>query len=741
MKIAIVVSAVLLGISSVAYGQNAQRTIPLVGSPLEPINSGNPVPISGSITASLAGFTPSGSYASPLSVSNSSANVALPTGTVVAVYNVGSTAAYCKLGTTNAVTATTSDDYVPSNSAVGYTVGSNTYIACITASSTTTINVSGGSGLLTGFGGGGSGGGGGGGAVYGPTAAGSAAANPPVLLGGTIDGTATGNVDNLKVSGGLAFVNAAQPTAANLNATVVGTGTFAVQATLQASATTAIGKVDPNTIATWGLFATTQNVTAPTNAWLGGCQFTTAPTTITSTNVSPVQCDNANNMLVNVKTSVLPTGAASSANQTNATQKTQVVDGSGNVIASTSNALNVQCANCSGSGVSTADAATFTAGTSLFAGTGGQFTSGGATACVTGHQCEAAITADRSLFVNLADLAGTALGAPSNYGTSPGAVAVQGVNAFITNAPNVTNTGTFAVQATLQASATTAIGKVDPNTIGNWGLAASTQNGTTPTNGALVMGQFNTSPTTITSGNVSPLQMDSAGNLLVNIKAGAGSGGTALADGATFTIGTTSETPAACTYVSGGITVTSGKSSVLSCTAAASLHTTVDNTNANGSATSANSSPVVIASDQAAVAVKLNTTPSVANGNGVVVSAATTGGASTTGNIAANNTTAVVVKSSAGTLYGVQVYGIGSAPAYLKIYNATSATCGSGTPVKRLMIPAAATAANGAGSNISFGPQGIAFGTGITYCVTTGITDADTTAPAASTFLVNIDWE
>jgi hypothetical protein len=118
----------------------------------------------------------------------------------------------------------------------------------------------------------------------------------------------------------------------------------------------------------------------------------------------------------------------------------------------------------------------------------------------------------------------------------------------------------------------------------------------------------------------------------------------------------------------------------------------------------------------------------------------TTGGATPTGNIAPNNTTAVVVKASAGTLYGAQLAGLGSAPAYLKIYNAASATCGSGTPVKRLMIPAASTAANGAGSNVTFGPMGVAFGTGITYCVTTGIADADTTAPAASTFLVNLDW-
>lgn len=137
----------------------------------------------------------------------------------------------------------------------------------------------------------------------------------------------------------------------------------------------------------------------------------------------------------------------------------------------------------------------------------------------------------------------------------------------------------------------------------------------------------------------------------------------------------------------------------------------ITNANVNGRAVVASSSPVV------------------------PVAAASTAGASVP-----NNTTAVVVKASAGTLFGVQIYGIGSAPAYLKIYNATSATCGSGTPVKRLMIPAASTAANGAGSNVTFGP-GLAFGTGITYCVTTGIGDADATAPAASTFLVNVDYE
>lgn len=43
----------------------------------------------------------------------------------------------------------------------------------------------------------------------------------------------------------------------------------------------------------------------------------------------------------------LPAGAATSANQTNGNQKTKIVDGSGNVIASTSNSLNVNVQNAS----------------------------------------------------------------------------------------------------------------------------------------------------------------------------------------------------------------------------------------------------------------------------------------------------------------------------------------------------------------------------------------------------------
>ena len=43
------------------------------------------------------------------------------------------------------------------------------------------------------------------------------------------------------------------------------------------------------------------------------------------------------------------------------------------------------------------------------------------------------------------------------------------------------------------------------------------QNATQPANSLLVGGEFNTTPTTLTNGNASPLQLDSSGKLLVNV--------------------------------------------------------------------------------------------------------------------------------------------------------------------------------------------------------------------------------
>jgi hypothetical protein len=111
------------------------------------------IPVSGSLSATLSGFAPGGAYAQ-LSVSGTSGNVALPAGSVVVVYNTGANPAFVKLGASNTVVATTADDVVAAGGWSAFTVGANTYLAAITASSSTTLNLSGGSGLMTGVAGG-----------------------------------------------------------------------------------------------------------------------------------------------------------------------------------------------------------------------------------------------------------------------------------------------------------------------------------------------------------------------------------------------------------------------------------------------------------------------------------------------------------------------------------------------------------------------------------------------------------
>jgi hypothetical protein len=122
------------------------------------------------------------------------------------------------------------------------------------------------------------------------------------------------------------------------------------------------------------------------------------------------------------------------------------------------------------------------------------------------------------------------------------------------------------------------------------------------------------------------------------------------------------------------------------------------------------------------------------------LNAVTTGGWTPKSFVAANSDNATNLKNSAGIVHAVEVYGIGSAPAYLKFYDkASSPTCASDTIIKQIMIPAAGTATNGAGSNaIAMDAQ---FSTGISYCVVTGIAANDDTSVAAATFIINIDWK
>lgn len=215
---------------------------------------------------------------------------------------------------------------------------------------------------------------------------------------------------------------------------------------------------------------------------------------------------------------------------------------------------------------------------------------------------------------------------------------------------------------------------VNPTTAANWGVGTSTQNSATVANGQLGLAQFNTTPTTITTGNMSPLQMDSAGNLLVNIKAGAGSGGTAIADNAAFTTGTTNETPIGC--YAGTPTATANHSTVVSCSTGGVINVSVTNANANGQATMANSSPVTLASNQAVADV-------------------CTFAAKTTKPFATSGATNVQVVAPSGSTK-VYICGMSIIAGAAAHFNVIEGTGGSCTTANELAVIGSTTAGNGA---------------------------------------------
>jgi len=144
----------------------------------------------------------------------------------------------------------------------------------------------------------------------------------------------------------------------------------------------------------------------------------------------------------------------------------------------------------------------------------------------------------------------------------------------------------------------------------------------------------------------------------------------------------------------------------------------------------ANSLPVTIASDQTTLPVSGNfgLAPQVS------------GGLLTSSIIAANNITATVIVTGQHQVFNIDGYSIhATQPVWVKLYDATSQTCATGTPKWRVLVPASgATAGSGAIPNY---PNGLAFSTGIVMCVTQGIADNDNVAPAASSYVINVGYK
>lgn len=360
-------------------------------------------------TATIAGFPTAQSTGTPISVSTVSATGTLPSGTVVVASNVGATnGAYCKLG----ASATTSDQLIPPNSWFAFTVGANTQLSCITSTSTTTVNMVGGSGIATGSGGGG-GGGGGGSVTQGTT---------PWVVG--------------------------QSTAASLNATVVGTGTFATQSTVtQATASNLNAQVVGPGATGAALVGNPVRVALSdgtnTQNWLTALALN--PTTgVNGNNTGAVV-----NYLYNGTAYVAAPGTLNGAYGI-------IRDAAGNARGAnvnSSNELAVTCGNCSGSGVSVVDAAAWTAGMSVFVPQGGVFND--SATLTTGQEGTARLTTKRAQIIDV-DTTGNALYSaitgPIPAGTNIiGNVRIDQTTPGTTNGVSVTNANANG-QAAMSAS-------------------------------------------------------------------------------------------------------------------------------------------------------------------------------------------------------------------------------------------------------------------------------------------------
>lgn len=133
------------------------------------------------------------------------------------------------------------------------------------------------------------------------------------------------------------------------NVTVIASAlpTGAATSALQTSGNASLTSINANQTNGTQITQISGTVPLPTGASTAALQSNVQSAPGTPQTVAVTVQGNASGVALPVSAASLPlpTGAATSANQTNASQKTQIVDGSGNVIASTTNALNVDVIN------------------------------------------------------------------------------------------------------------------------------------------------------------------------------------------------------------------------------------------------------------------------------------------------------------------------------------------------------------------------------------------------------------
>lgn len=334
---------------------------------------------------------------------------------------------------------------------------------------------------------------------------------------------------------------------------------------------------------------------------------------------------------------------------------------------------------------------------------------------------------------NVTQWASVALGAPSNYGTSPGAVAVMGVNAFITNSVAVTGTfwqttqpvsGTF-WQATQPVSGTfwqatqpisIASAQVVSGAFASGAFASGAMvdlvamqtpvapGSATATKGILLGCQYNSTPPVFTDGLQGHVQCGPNGGLSVGgtIASGATDSGNPVKIGGPFN--TTQPT------------VTNGQRIDAQFTARGALIVAPGIDNFAVQATLSAETTKVIGT------VNQGTSPWVVSNGGTFAVQNTPSLATASGwtpkLLNALTNTAVAVKASAGQLAKLYCYNPNSSVAYVQVFNIASGsvTVGTSTPLQSYAIAPTNT------GGFALSGIGDQYGTAISVAATTTAT-------------------
>ena len=101
--------------------------------------------------------------------------------------------------------------------------------------------------------------------------------------------------------------------------------------------------------------------------------------------------------------------------------------------------------------------------------------------------------------------------------------------------------------------------------------------------------------------------------------------------------------------------------------------------------------------------------------------------------ISASSTNATLVHAGNCGLYEIICSNNNASARYLKLYNSMAITVGTTVPVWTILIP-------GLGGISKSLPEGVKFGTGLSFALTTGYADNDVGAVAAGDLIVNLGW-